>query len=455
MDSQASRTPTHDRMNILERTGVAMSAAPLEPATPAEERVSARTLITIRWIAVAGQLITLLVVELALDVTLPLTHALAAVLASVVLNIYALRRLARQPFLGDRDAALYMAYDMLQLTLLLFLTGGLQNPFAVLLLAPLTVAASTLGRTAVSGLAALAVACFTGLSLFPLPLPWPGHTQFTLPSLYNMGIWAALTLSAGFIAGYLYQVAQGSRRLSEALAASNLALARAQRMSAVGALAAAAAHELGTPLGTIAVVAKELKREFPADDPLYEDVELLESQVARCRDILTELSRRPGDADARKAMAPVPFPALVSAVAAPYRRAAIDLVIEVRAEPEEGAARVQETPEITHGLGNILQNAMQFARSRVTVIIDWTPPGCTLTVQDDGPGFPPHLLGRLGEPYVSGRSTTARESGGNMGLGVFIAETLLERSGAYVRYSNSRSGGAKVTVRWKNPAFTV
>ncbi|WP_225889767.1 ActS/PrrB/RegB family redox-sensitive histidine kinase [Indioceanicola profundi] len=420
----------------------------------AEGRVSARTLITIRWIAVAGQLLTLMVVELLLAVSLPLLHALAAVFASVALNLYAARRLARQPFLGDRDAGLYLAYDMLQLTLLLFLTGGLENPFAVLMLAPLTVAASSLGLMPVILLTGLAVAGFTGLAVFSLPLPWPGHGVQLAP-LYRLGIWASLTLSAGFIAGYLFQVAQGARRLSGALTASQMALARAQRATAVGALAAAAAHELGTPLGTIAVVAKELGRDIPPDSHLSEDVQLLQSQVARCRDILAELARRPGDTDSGSDFAPVPLPALIETVSAPYRRQEIDLRIVVANEPEDGAPRVQESPEMVHGLANILQNAMQFARTAVTVTIDWSPPGVTVTIADDGPGFPPMLLGRLGEPYLSGRSAAAREAGGNMGLGVFIAQTLLERSGAELRYANGRGGGAMVAIRWKSPMFTV
>lgn len=418
-------------------------------------RVNARTLIAIRWIAIAGQLLTLVTVEYLLSFELPILHAMAAVLASVAMNVYAAQRHARQPFLADRDAALYLAFDMLQLTLLLFLTGGLENPYAVLLLAPLTVAASTLGKRAVIVLAALAVTCFTGLAVFALPLPWPGDTGVSLPILYKLGIWAALTLSAGFIAAYLYQVAQGARRLSDALTASQMSLARAQRASAVGALAAAAAHELGSPLGTIAVVAKELARDIPPDSPHAEDVALLQSQAMRCRDILAELSRRPGEASGGEPFTAVPLPVLVETAAAPYRRAEIALEIALTGELEDGPPRVVETPEVLHGLGNILQNAMQFARERVSVRIEWKPPGLTVTVSDDGQGFPAGLLPRLGEPYVSGRQAGAKEAGGNMGLGLFIAQTLLERSGADVTYGNSRNGGAKVAVRWKNPTFTV
>ena len=427
--------------------------APAVPSPVAEGRVSARTLVTIRWAAIVGQAATLAIVMQGLGMHLLLPHALGAVAVSIAVNLFAVRRLRQQPFLADRDAALYLAYDMVQLAVLLYLTGGLDNPFAVMMLAPLTVAASALGRVAVASLTALAVLCFTALALFALPLPWPGQEEAGLPLLYRFGVWAALTLSSGFIAAYLFQVAQGARRLSMALNASQDSLARAHHVSAVGALAAAAAHELGSPLGTIAVVAKELARDIDPASPMAEDVALLQSQVARCRDILAELSRHPGDRGGAEPI--VPMPALIETVASPYVRPEIDLVIESLNEPEDGPPSVQSVPEVVHGLANILQNAMQFARSRVRVTIDWAGPGLTLTVADDGPGYPPALLDRLGEPYVSGRSLAAREAAGNMGLGLFIAQSLLERSGASVRYANGKSGGAAVAIRWKTPSFTV
>lgn len=437
----------------MSEIAAASMSRPNPPLVAAEGRVRARTLITIRWIAVAGQLITLATVMGLFEFDLALAHALMGVGVSMLVNLYATRRLTAHPFLDDREATFYLAYDMVQLTVLLYLTGGLDNPFAVLLLAPLTVGASALGRAAVIGLAVLAVSAFTGLALASLPLPWPGVEPAGLPALYRFGVWAALSLSAAFITAYLYQVADGARRLSKALNASQDALARAQRASAVGALAAAAAHELGSPLGTIAVVAKELGRDTPKDSPIAEDVALLQSQVARCRDILAELSKHPDDRGGAEPI--VPLPALIQMTAAPYVRHGVELVVESVVEMEDGAPQVQSMPEMTHGLANILQNAMQFAHERVTVTADWRTPGLTLTVADDGPGYPATLVGRLGEPYVSGRNPQARDAAGNMGLGLFIAQTLLERSGASVRYMNGRAGGAVVVIHWKHPTFTV
>jgi two-component system sensor histidine kinase RegB len=399
-----------------------------------------------------------LVVQFGLGLTLPLGPALAAIGASVLLNLAALVQRKARPRLSDRDAALYLGYDLLQLSLLLYLTGGLQNPFSVLILAPLTVAATILSRNAVVGLTLLALACLTALALWRFPLPWPGG-PLTLPPLFSLGTWLALTISAIFITGYVWSVAQEARRISDALAASQMALAREQKLSALGALAAAAAHELGTPLGTISLVAKELAREIPPDDPLAEDIALLQSQAVRCRDILADLSRKP-EAEGGEPYDRLPLRALIEAAAAPHRLPHVRLRIEEHPSsrrPDRAAGEaevpalpmVRRSPEIIHGLGNLVQNAMQFARVEVVVRAEWDEDRLTVSVVDDGPGFPPGLLARIGEPYISSRA----EGHGHMGLGIFIAQTLLERTGAEVSFANSRGGGACVVVRWQPPIF--
>lgn len=430
--------------------------SPAQPASaaPAESdgRVTLRTLILIRWIAVTGQLTTVLAVHYGLGLELPIGPVLAAIGASVLLNLAALAQRKARPRLADRDASLYLGYDILQLSLLLYLTGGLQNPFAVLILAPLTVAAAILPRNSVIGLATLALVCLTLLALWRFPLPWPSG-DLVLPPLFSIGVWLALSLSAIFITAYVWNVAQEARRITDALAASQMALAREQKLSALGALAAAAAHELGTPLGTISLVAKELAREIPPDDPLAEDIALLQSQAVRCRDILAELSRKP-EAEGGEPYDRLTLRALLEAAATPHALPHISLVIEERAA-DAGAAvagdapaapMIRRSPEIIHGLGNIVQNAMQFARREVRLRAEWSATALTVTVIDDGPGFPPGLLSRIGEPYISSRSE-------GMGLGIFIAQTLLERTGAHVRFANHRSGGAQVAVRWKSSIF--
>lgn len=410
--------------------------------TNLDGRVTLRTLILIRWIAVIGQLATVATVQLVMGFPLPLGPVLAAIGASVLLNLVAMAQRGGRLRLADRDAALYLGYDMLQLTLLLYLTGGLANPFAILLLAPMTVAAAILSRYSVVLLTGLNLVCLTVLAMWHFPLPWPEPMPSVAP-LYAFGIWLSLSVSAGFISGYVFRVAEEARRFANALSASQVALAREQRLSSLGALAAAAAHELGSPLGTIAVVAKELLHDMPPDSPYTEDVSLLQSQVMRCREILAELARKP-EADGGDPFERLPLTALVEAAGAPHRLGHIQFTVESSDGSVGEEPIVRRSPEIIHGLGNFIQNAHQFADGRVTVAASWDARSATVVVMDDGPGYPAHLLSRIGEPYLSARS----ERSGHMGLGIFIAQTLLEKTGALVAFSNNRSGGARVVVRW-------
>jgi len=419
-----------------------MPATP--PAAPAMQpgRVRARTLVLTRWIAAGGQFATLLVVTEGLHVSLPMVLAMAAVGCSVALNLALTLRGRLGAWHTDREAALYLAYDLLQLTALLYLTGGLKNPFAVLFLVPVTVSATILSLGSTVGLALLAFCCVSLLAQFHMPLPWPDGS-LAMPPVYLMGTWVALTLGMSFIIFFAWRVAEEARHMSEALAATQLALAREQALSSLGGLAAAAAHELGTPLGTIALVAKEMSREVPPGSDLAEDVALLQSQAERCRTILARLARNPRDTR-DSAFDRMSFPALVAATAEPYRRDGIALEVRTNAEHGVPAPEVSRSPELQQGLGNLIENAVDFARGRVDLQIAWTRSEVRLELTDDGPGFSPEVVGLLGEPYV----TTRRQQGG-MGLGVFISKTLLERTGATVRFANRRRGrGAMVVVIW-------
>src|SRR5262249_39520374 len=409
-----------------------------EPSGP----INLRTLILIRWIAIAGQASTILIVHYGLGFRLPLMQALGVVASSALLNLVliVLRQWAAR--LGARDAALYLGYDVLQLAVLLYLTGGLQNPFAILILAPVTVAATILSRRAVIALSLLAIAAISVLALRHMPLPWRDEPLVFPPELV-LGIWIALVLATVFIGAYTLSGAQEARRLRDAVAATQLALAREQRVSAVGALAAAAAHELGSPLATIAVVAKELARELPADSPHAEDAALLLSQSERCRRILAELAQQPVD-DGSSPYTSLPISALVEAAGTLYRDARVRLIFATTGDTADAEPSVQRSPEIMHGLNNLIQNALQFARHEVSVTIFWDRKTVTVEIADDGPGFPPHLLGRLGEPYLSTRAGDQD----HMGLGIFIAQSLLERTGATLQFDNLVDGGAHVVISW-------
>ncbi|HUN50200.1 MAG TPA: ActS/PrrB/RegB family redox-sensitive histidine kinase [Candidatus Sulfotelmatobacter sp.] len=403
-------------------------------------RVRLRTLVLIRWIAVVGQALALLFVHYGLEFQLPLTMSLSVVGASVVLNVAVFLLYPSAYRLTDRGATIYLGFDLLQLAVLVFLTGGLSNPFSLLFLVPVTISATILSLRSTVCLGLFALAAVSVLAFYHLPLPWT-NGGLTLPGVYIAGTWAALALGMGFVSVYASQVAAEARRMSDALGETQLALAREQQLSALGGLAAAAAHELGTPLSTIALVAKELARDLPADGPAAEDVALLMSEAVRCRDILARLSRKPtGDGPA--SFAPLPVSALVEAAAAPHRRAGIS--VEIVAVSAGVQPTLQWSPEIVHGLGNLIQNAVDFARTVVRIAIAWDGANIGITISDDGPGISADVMSALGEPY-----TTSRPDDGGMGLGIFIAKTLLEHTGASVAFANRPAGGCEVAINWR------
>ncbi len=412
-------------------------------------RVRLRTVLIIRWIAVAGQALTLLVVHYVLGFPMQIVWAGTAVAALAAVTLAAQVRRPQSERLTDRESALYFAFDILQLAVLLYLTGGLNNPFSVLILAPVTVSAAALSYRSTLGLAGLAIACVVALGIRHEPLPWP-EGGFDIPDIFVAGYAVALILAVMFLTFYVYRVAQESRRLSDALSAVQAALDREQRVSSLGALAAAAAHELGSPLGTISLVAKELARDLPPDSDHRADADLLVSQSERCRQILADLSRKPDQSKDHFNVLPAGL--LVELAAAPHARPHVALRIEFSPDPSEPRDPVMpRRPEIMHGLGNLLQNAIEFAHEEVKVMIAWTREEIVITITDDGPGFPPDVLRRLGDPYLSSGSEgldQVQRQGDHMGLGIFIAQNLIERTGGTVGFSNNEYGGAEARVSW-------
>lgn len=413
--------------------------------------VRLRTLTVIRWGAIAGQASALLVVHLGLGFPLPIWPALAVVAASVLLNLLSTWNRLPNARVGELTAAGYLAFDIGQLAVLLFMTGGLENPFAFLLLAPVTVSATILSRHSTVALCILALFCITLLGADHFPLPW-AREGLSLPQTYILGSWVALGLGIAFFASYTWRLAQEARDMSNALAATQLALLREQQLSALGGMAAAAAHELGSPLGTIAVATREISRELPDDSPLAEDVNLLISEVERCRDILAELARSP-QSDHASPFDRIPVSALVEAAALRHDDGHVAIRLDATgyglSKEDDDIPFTGPSAEIVHGLGNLIQNAVQFAREEVLIETRWTATKVSISILDDGPGFPVRLLERLGEPYLSARGGAA----GHMGLGIFIARTLLQRTGATVELKNHPDGGAEAMIQWRRADF--
>lgn len=412
--------------------------------------ILSRTLTLIRWVAIVGQAGTLLAVRYGLGFSLPIITALAIVAASAVLNIVVTLRQPAGGSLDDTQAARFLAYDISQLAALLYLTGGLDNPFSFLLLAPVTVSATILSLRSTLTLCALSLACITVLALSHMPLPW-GPDQLDLPLVYVLGVWAALSVGILFFASYTWRVAEEARRLSNALSATQLALGREQRRGAIGALAAAAAHELGSPLGTIAIAAHEISTELPEDSIIAEDVRLLISESKRCRDILAELAQNPQE-EIGMPFTRLPVHAVIETAASRHEPQEIHVHFDFgpdEAVPDCAEPMMHAGAEIIHGLGNLVQNAIQFADTEVVVTTRWGDEQVSVVIADDGPGFPQLVLQHIGEPYFSQRD----KAGEHMGLGIFIAQTLLQRTGGSVIFQNRAEGGAEVTVQWPRAAL--
>ena len=434
-------------------TGIPLTPSRLRPGA---SRLRLQTLVRLRWLAVAGQTLAVLVVYVGLDFPLPLGFCLAVIALSAWLNIFLALRYRANLRLRNRYAALLLGYDVIQLAVLLYLTGGLQNPFSFLFIVPATVSATTLPLRRTVPIAVLTFACVTLLALFHQPLPWYRGEALHLPAIYIFGIWAALVSGLVFNAIYAWRVADETRRMSDALAATETVLAHEQRLSALDGLAAAAAHELGTPLATIALVAKELQRELPDLEAHRDDLELLRSQAERCRGILATLSSRPGDDD--EAFARMPLSVVLEETVGPLRGEEADVEVRLEALDDSPEPTLARNPGIVFALGNLLDNAIDFAAVRVDVRGEWNARTVAITIEDDGPGFAQEIIDKLGEPYVTTRRARAMNPGsshGGMGLGFFIAKTLLERSGAGVALANrpAPAHGAVVRVEWPRAAI--
>ncbi len=414
-----------------------------------------QTLVLVRWLAVAGQTIGVLFVAFGLGFPVPLAACFGLIAASAALNIWLILKfgVAHRP--SSSFAATQIVFDLCQLGGLLALTGGLQNPFSILLLAPVAVSSTTLPRRPTFAIAFLAGIIASLISIWHLPLPWAPGEQLVFNRIYVIGIWVSIVCGVVFISAYTMRVAHDSRQIADALAATELALSHKEQLSALDGLAAAAAHELGTPLSTIALAAKEMRADAPPGSDLADDVELIIEQAARCRQILAKL-RNLGN-DGGDPFAAVPLTDLLAEVLRPHegRGKRIELLAEQTAGP---APVIERSVGMLYGLGNLIENAADFARATVRVEAAWDRDAISVTISDDGPGFAPELIDRLGEPYLTSRPRDPQgpdaSNPGGLGLGVFIAKTLLERTGGRLAFENiAANGHARVRIVW--PRSTV
>jgi two-component system sensor histidine kinase RegB len=415
------------------------------------------TLVRLRWLAVFGQFTAVLVVHFGLEFDVPLWPCLAVIALAALLNVALRVGFPHTQWLEPERAAYLLGFDVAELAALLYLTGGLENPFSFLLLGPVLISATALPPRMTLLLGVFAVLCATVLIFVHYQLPWESEEQLQLPETYVVAVWLSILLAIGYIGVYTWQVAEEARQLSDALAATELVLAREQHLSQLDGLAAAAAHELGTPLATITVVVREIERALDAHSPYADDVKLLREQAQRCREILSKITELP----ASEPFDRLPLSALIEEAVAPHRHFGVSIEVKLpadRADEPVGA----RNPAIRYGLGNLIENAVDFANKRVEILAQWTAAEVRITISDDGPGFAPEVLDRIGAPYVTHRRPGLRQPGGDeddgafgLGLGFFIAKTLLERSGAMLSLKNLMPPlhGATVTIVWSLADF--
>jgi two-component system sensor histidine kinase RegB len=406
--------------------------------------IGLNALINLRWLAIVGQTIALAIVEWGLDFSLPAVPAFAVVGITAAVNIALRLGYGSTYRLSDKEAGALLAFDIVQLAMLLYLTGGLVNPFSILFLAPVLISAMALKPRTTLLLGALVAVVASMLAVHSHPLPWRGELMM-LPPAYIVGIWASIIVSVAFIGAYAWRVADETRKL-----------AREQQVSAIDGLAAAAAHELGTPLATIALVVRELERAMPENSPHGADIKLLRQQTERCRTILRTLT------SLESGLAPfdkITLSHLVEEVVAPLRDFDTDFEI-IFPEDRSREPVVARNPAILYGLGSIVENAADFAKEKVFLEANWNEHEVSIVVSDDGPGFAPEILGRIGEPYLRARGQSLLRKGkgddeAGLGLGFFIAKTLLERGGGTLRVENRTlpRTGAVVRISWRRDAL--
>ena len=398
-----------------------------------------RTLILLRWFAIAGQLAAITVAIQFYNLRLELGLCLFAIGVSVMGNLVAIFVFPENKRLTEFENLLMVLFDLLQLGFLLYLTGGLHNPFALLVLAPVTVSATVLTLQSTVFLGAVALILVSLLAEYHLPLRTEQGFILRIPDVFIFGNWTAICIGLVFLSVYSRRLTTEMHSMSDALTATQMALSREQKLTDLGGVVAAAAHELGTPLATIKLTSAELMEELEDRPDLFEDAALIREQADRCRDILRSMGRA-GKDDLHLRQAPLSE--VIREAAEPHQERGKVIVFEEVPDPEQTYEQpsILRRPEIIHGLRNLVQNAVDFARSSVWVETRWDSEAISVRIIDDGPGYPMQVIGRIGDPFVRKRNSeadsAARPGYEGMGLGLFIAKTLLERSGAELSFAN-------------------
>ena len=431
----------------------------LFPESKRGEWIRLRTMIFIRWVAVTGQLAAIIIAFQYFELALDLSLCFFAVGLSALANIVASLFFPESKRLSELENVFMILFDLFQLAFLLFLTGGLNNPFSFLLVAPVVVSAAALKKKSTIIIGSAAVLIVTLLSYFFVPLETLSGKTLNIPDIFLFGNWVAISTGIVFLAFYSNRVTSELNTMSDALFATQAALSREQKLTDLGGVVAAAAHELGTPLATIKLTSSELIEELKNFPELHDDAVLIRDQADRCGNILNSMGGA-GKDDLQ--MHQTLLAEIIREAAEPHSQRGVTIETKISDGHKGGIDEpyIIRRPEIIHGLRNMIQNAVDFATSKVWVESSWTKESITITISDDGYGYPPNLLGRLGDPFLGAKIGKENRQGyEGMGLGLFIAKTLLERTGAKISFSNGdrnqtsahskrEASGAIVEIYW-------
>ncbi|OUW95197.1 MAG: hypothetical protein CBD97_03330 [Pelagibacteraceae bacterium TMED237] len=401
-------------------------------------------LIKIRWIAIIGQLIAVLFVAYVIKIEIPFFEALLIIFISIIINFYSYFEERKNKTISNNKTFLFLLYDTLQLGVLLFLTGGIINPFSILILAPVITSASYLPALLTVILSSISIIIIIVLNFYYVPINL--GEELILPKIYSFGLNSSLIITVIFIAIYAYLFANSSRKISNALSASKLQILNQKKITEVGSLSAAAAHELGTPLNTIFLIINDLLKEkkINQDKSIYKDITLLKSQADRCKQILKKLSQNPLKLK-DKFLEKVKITDLIKINFDKFNNSKNIKIIE---NFEDVEPKIIFKDEIMYALGNIIQNAIIYSLNEVIVELKYLKNNVSIKIFDDGSGFSKDILDKLGEPYIS-------KNNDGMGLGIFIAKNLIENMGGYINFYNSKDGNAVVEITFDNSILNI
>ena len=408
------------------------------------------TLTILRYIAIIGQFMAINIVFFYLNLSFPIKESYLIIFIGLTTNLF-LQFKIKVNQLKDTYASLFLLYDLFQLSALLYLTGGILNPFSILLIIPTIVSSTFLSMGTTIILGVITSFLLFLLSYTYLPLPGIESNIFDVPNFYKQGILIAILIGLIFLSYFGIRFAGETKKRSEALNKLQEVISKEYELESLGGQAAAAAHSLGTPLATISVVAKELKKEIGNEKELSKDIDLLISQTKRCRDILKQISKKQIEEDIF--LSSIKFEDLLEEIINSFKETSskeINFVVD----KDQNKIAIQRTPEIIYGLRNFIGNAVKFSKSKVKINLTSDQKIIEIKINDDGPGIPEDIINKIGEPYIKSKSKELSSNAG-LGLGTFLGKTLLERQSAKLLFRrNSDLGGALVIITWNSKTFT-